>query len=190
MLCVEDIVMESIKYSTNPIYTGWCCDLNRLKEPIDDVENFVFISPSLGYDISYINTLLKMAINVKQLGYNAYLSKDLYGMRDSDFYFKFDYENFKELSKNSVFVFRPGVGTITDCIQYNSPMILVYSENDSKEILHLANRVMEMELGLGILVNSNFDKVLDSFDMFRYKKNISQLKKNGHINSARYLLTK
>ena len=49
---------------------------------------------------------------------------------------------------------------------------------------------MEMELGLGILVNSNFDKVLDNFDMFRYKKNISQLKKNGHINSAKCILTR
>jgi hypothetical protein len=69
-------------------------------------------------------------------------------------------------------------------------MVLVYSETDSKEILHLANRVMEMELGLGILVNSDFNETLDNFDMYRYKKNISQLKKNGHINSARYLLTK
>jgi len=94
------------------------------------------------------------------------------------------------MSKNSVFVFRPGVGTITDCVQYNSPMILVYSENDSKEILHLANRVIEMELGLSIIVNSDFKETLDHFDMYRYKKNISQLKKNGHINSARYLLTK
>jgi len=49
---------------------------------------------------------------------------------------------------------------------------------------------MEMELGLGILVNSDFNETLDNFDMYRYKKNISQLKKNGHINSARYLLTK
>ncbi len=188
MLCVKDIVMESIKYSTNPIYTGWCCDLNKLEEPVNDIENFVFISPSLGYDISYTNTFLEMAINVKQLGYSAYLSKDLYDMRDSDSYFKFDYENFKELSKNSTFVFRPGMGTITDCVQYNSPMVLVYSENDSKEILHLANRVIEMELGLGILVNSNFATVLDNFDMYRYKKNISQLKRSGHIKSAEFII--
>ena len=190
MLCVKDIVMESIKYSTNSIYTGWCCDLNKLEEPINDIENFVFISPSLGYDISYTNTFLEMAKGLRESKYNVYLSKDLYDMRDSDSYFKFEHKNFENLSKNSVFVFRPGVGTITDCVQYNSPMVLVYSETDSKEILHLANRVMEMELGLGILVNSDFNETLDNFDMYRYKKNISQLKKNGHINSAKYLLTK
>jgi hypothetical protein len=188
MLCVKEIAMESIKYSTNPIYTGWCCDLNKLEEPISDIENFVFISPSLGYDISYTNTLLKMAKDVKILGYNSYLSKDLYSMRENNSYHEFNHKNFKKMSKNSVFVFRPGVGTITDCIQYNSPMILVYSENDSKEILHLVTVMEDIQFGLNVLVNSDFDKLLNSFDMFRYKKNISQAKKNGHYNSAKYIL--
>jgi hypothetical protein len=129
-----------------------------------------------------------MARGLEKSKYNVYLSKDLYDMRDTDSYFKFEHRKFEKMSKNSVFVFRPGVGTITDCVQYNSPMVLVYSENDSKEILHLANRVIEMELGLGILVNSNFAMVLDNFDMYRYKKNISQLKRSGHIKSAEFII--
>lgn len=185
MLCVEDIVMESVKYSTKPIYTGWCCNTNKLHEPSRNIENFIFISPSIGYDISYTSMLLKMADDLQDK-YNIYLSDELYSMRHYDANM-FGYEDFEKLSHNSVFVFRPGVGTITNCVEYNSPMILVYSENDAKETVHLANKIEELEIGISVLTDSTYEGIHE-FEAYRFRKNISQLKKQGHINSAKFIL--
>ena len=52
-----------------------------------------------------------------------------------------------EYVDNTIMFARPGVGTITHCVENYIPLIALYDKNDSQEILELAQVVEDLNLG-------------------------------------------
>jgi len=48
---------------------------------------------------------------------------------------------------NTIMFARPGVGTITHCVENYIPLVALYDQNDSQEILELAQTVEDLNLG-------------------------------------------
>lgn len=51
------------------------------------------------------------------------------------------------ITENAIMFARPGVGTITHCVENSIPLVALYDKNDSKEILELAQVVEDLQLG-------------------------------------------
>ena len=91
---------------------------------ISDIKYIIGLEPSLNYSSKY-RTKIKEIIEASKFGIKDNLS----------------YIN------NTCIVARPGVGTITHCVEHLIPLIALYSENDSSEIKELAQYVEELNIG-------------------------------------------
>lgn len=65
-------------------------------------------------------------------------------------------DNFSYLNNVRMFA-RPGVGTITHCMENNIPLVALYDESDSQEIIELAQVVENLNLGFKQDVNKPFN---------------------------------
>lgn len=89
---------------------------------------------------------------------------------------------------NICIVARPGVGTITHCVEYSIPLIALYSNKDSSEIIELAQSIED--LGIGFKQNidepinlSKLDGLTDNSNFI----NTVNVEKEGYKNIAEYL---
>ncbi len=120
------------------------------------INKVLFIEPSLNYLDTYKSFAKKIDANI---------STDI---KDTN---------------NSVLVARPGGGIITYCIKRQVPLIALYDEKDSNEILELADKVEE--LGIGVKQNVK-DKFVNPFvDNLNYENLI--IDNNGFKLTAEYL---
>jgi len=154
---------QSMKVYNNKIQFGFG---GKFKKPIiNKIENIVPLVPSLNYLEGYSNTIEKL------LSTNKFLKQN-----------NLSYIN------NTCIVARPGVGTITHCVEHSIPLIALYSTNDSAEIIELAGYVEE----LGIGFKQDIDKPLDTGILDRIEDNsnfikVSELESNGYIDIANYI---
>ena len=88
------------------------------------------------------------------------------------------------VTDNVVMVARPGGGIITHCVKHHIPLIALYDENDSSEILELAQKVED--LGIGIKQNVN-DNLNNTFFKDNSIYNSIQLTKDGYKETAEYI---
>ena len=80
-------------------------------------------------------------------------------------------------------VARPGGGIITYCVKNQIPLIALYDENDSNEILELADKIEELNIGVKQNVKDPF------YNPFTSNSNYEKLdiKSNGFKQTANYL---
>ena len=67
-------------------------------------------------------------------------------------------DNFSHNDSTIMFA-RPGVGTITHCVENYIPLVALYDEKDSQEIIELAQTVEDLSLGFKQNVNEKFNTV-------------------------------
>ena len=109
----------TVKDYNHKLQFGLGCKQNKYS--FNTTEKILFIEPSLNYISTYKNFITKLD--------KHNISTDI---KDTD---------------NSVLVARPGGGIITYCIKKQLPLIALYDENDSNEILELADRIEVLGLG-------------------------------------------
>ena len=92
-----------------------------------------------------------------------------------------------DITENTLMIARPGVGTITHCIENYIPLVALYSNRDSQEIIELANIVEKLEIGLKFNVDEPID--ISKFNYIR-DGNINlnnNVVKDGYSNIATYI---
>jgi len=154
---------QSMRGYNNKVQFGFGGKYKEVK--VNQIENIIPLNPSLDYLKGYSETIDKI------------LSTN-----------KFVKQNNLSYISNTCIVARPGVGTITHCVEHSIPLIALYSTKDSTEIIELANYVEE----LGIGFKQDIDKPLDIGILDRLEDNsnfieMSKLQTNGYIDIAKYI---
>lgn len=86
------------------------------------------------------------------------------------------------------YVIRPGVGMLTHCVENKIPMLALYSDNDSTEIMELADMIEQ--LGIGIKHNIKLPFNLDKLSLLKQNtiyNNIS-FKTNGYRDISQFII--
>ena len=157
MLTNKYFEVGSVKEYKNKKQFGFGCPSIPFK--LNKINKTVFIKPSLNYLDSYKN-----------------FEKKLVGPYTTDI----------NVTDNVVMVARPGGGIITHCVKHHIPLIALYDENDSSEILELAQKVEDLGIGIKQNVNDNFN---NTFFEDNSIYNSIQLIKDGYKETARYIKT-
>ena len=89
--------------------------------------------------------------------------------------------------KNCIYAIRPGVGMITHCVENRIPIIALYSDKDSTEIIELATKVEELGIGIKLDINKQFNlnKLSSIKDNAIYNKVSFEL--NGYIAISEFI---
>ena len=159
--------VSSLKTYSNKQQFGWGCDI----EPAGywgKGSNIVLGIPSLNYLPEYKKFMLNFAMFLEKNNVN------------------FNW-NVKK-NTGTTFVIRPGVGMLTHCVENYIPIIALYSEKDSVEIIELANKVEELGIGKKVNIDSkniSFENLITYDNNDIYKKVI--LEKEGYKKIANYL---
>ena len=132
---------------------------------ISDIKYIIGLEPSLNYSSKY-RTKIKEIIEASKFGIKDNLS----------------YIN------NTCIVARPGVGTITHCVEHLIPLIALYSENDSSEIKELAQYVEELNIGFKQDINEPIrNGKLKGLHSNSNMIHTFSLEKNGYEQIANYI---
>jgi len=157
MLTNKYFEVGSVKEYKNKKQFGFGCPSIPFK--LNKINKIVFIKPSLNYLDSYKN-----------------FEKKLAGPYTTDI----------NVTDNVVMVARPGGGIITHCVKHHIPLIALYDENDSSEILELAQKVEDLGIGIKQNVNENLN---NTFFKDNSIYNSIQLTKDGYKETADYIKT-
>lgn len=154
---------QSVKDYNNKLQLGFGCDNQMVV--VSETKHTMLQYPSLPYLDKYGN-FLDSLINIKELD----CTKDLSYIYDTRI------------------IARPGVGTITHCVEHRIPLIALYSEDDSKEIKELAQIVQDLKIGYKQNIDAPFNmvniKLLRSNTNFCYAE---KFEKEGYKKTAEYL---
>lgn len=166
LLTNKYVETQSVKTYENKVQFGFGCD-NHIAI-INDINRTVLQYPSLPYLSGYTKFLDELS-NYSELG----CSKDL------------------SYIDNTRIVARPGVGTITHCVEHRIPLIALYSEDDSKEIVELADRVEKLKIGYKQNINEplNLTNIKAQFSNSNYFL-AEQFEKQGYLNISKYIKDK
>jgi hypothetical protein len=110
----------------------------------------------------------------------------------SDFFSKLKVKTTIDFTKkaNIALMCRPGLGIITHCVENYIPLIALYDENDSTEIVELAQTVENLKIGFKQNVHKEFNEfkynVLKDNSIYMYNK----FEKEGYKKIASYLKNK
>lgn len=135
---------QSLKEYPNKFQTGFGCS-NKMMV-ISDIRYLVYQSSSLNYLSDYSRFVNEIA-----------------SLPD------FVLTNNNSYIDNTAYVARPGVGTITHCVENYIPLVALYSEKDSREIIELAHIVEELNIGF----KQNIDEPLRLDKFNQLKSNVN-----------------
>ena len=153
---------QSVKQYPNKIQFGFGCDSQR--SIFSDIQHNLVNTSSLNYLPSYSAFIDKLKVESKL----AFI------------------DDFSYIDNTRMFA-RPGVGTITHCVENNIPLIALFDEADSQEIIELAQVVEDLRLGFKQNVNEPFDTV--KFNTMRSNSSIlygPKLELQAYKNIAEY----
>jgi hypothetical protein len=151
----------SIKDYKNKVQFGFGCKNFNYKE--FKIDRVLTLKPSLNYLQSYIDFF--KTLNIKTT------------------------DDFSKLS-NIALMCRPGLGIITHCVENHIPLIALYDENDSTEIIELAHSVENLNIGFKQNIKEDFNSIKFSIlkDNSIYKYNTFE--KEGYKQIASFLKNK
>ena len=155
-----------LKKYGNKIGFGWGCE-DKPKNIWGESDHFVLVEPSLDYLPTYKKVFKKIKTKIKNT-YSTSINK----------------------TDNCTYIIRPGVGMLTHCVENYIPIIALYDENDSKEIIELSKRVEELGIGKSVNISKEIDysNLLTPVNNDIYNK--VSFEKNGYLNIAQFLKNK
>jgi len=199
MLCVKDIVMNSVRKFTKPILLPWFVEKNEntysRTSTLKKKTAILLTGGGTGMfqDKMYqIFQFLQKHVNEQALFLdgNLFNKKEFKGKLNN---FSFSSEDFSIL--NAV-ICRPGIGIISACIQNNVPLLAI-DDLTNDEISHNSNIVEYIGLGKRILFSDNsLDETLNEIkstlqdDLFlnSCRKKMQFLKLGGSSHAAEHIL--
>lgn len=154
----------SLKNYNNKKSFGWGCSIKKM-QTWDKAKKLVLAQPSLNYLESYNVFLNKL--NTIPLGFKI--------------------ETSVHKTANCCFVIRPGVGMLTHCIENYIPIIALYDNKDSNEIIELAKKVDKLGIGFSHNVDKSFNikKLVNNTSNDIYNR--VSFEKEGYKNIAQYI---
>ena len=169
------VEIGKLKNYKNKVQFGWGCDYKPYKE-WGEGKYFVLCPPSLDYLPKYERVISKFGQGIPFTG----------NIQRRDF--KYDISWNINTTENCTFLIRPGVGMLTHCVENYIPVVALYSDKDSIEIIELAEQVEILNIGKKINID---DKNLKFKDIFTTNNNTIYNKvtfeKDGYKNIANYL---
>ncbi len=193
MLCVEKLAMPAVKTLTRPVGLGFFAQGQRM-----DAQRQKAGRPRialLGGGTGKARKILLQAVRdlAKADAYQLALPEDLleqarkeglpgiepFGFRPADFY------------ACELVICRPGVGTITDCVQATTPLIALYEEGNV-EMQYLARFLSKSGLGADpghTDLLPVVEKMLQPAVLGKYRRNLRQQPIDGIREAARFLLS-
>ena len=154
---------QSLKKYKNKVQFGFGCTKLPCKVPTS-INHYLVNFSSLKYLPEYYN----FTDNLKRIH-------------------KFKLSNNFDITKNTLMIARPGVGTITHCIENYIPLVALYSNRDSQEIIELATIIEKLKIGIKFNVDEPID--ISKFNYIR-DGNINfntDIKKDGYSDIANYI---
>ena len=123
---------------------------------------------------------------------NIYVSPSIYqnlnSLEERVKEFSFKKESFYGID---LMICRPGVGSITDAVSFEIPM-LVIDEPEDAEITFNSQQIKK--IGFGVAVNRNIDSILSAFKMLlqsdeyvKMHKNLQEAPQNGIEEAGKFL---
>lgn len=152
---------QSVKQYTNKVQYGFGCKDRR--KIFSSIKNNLVNKSSLKYLDSYKDFIQGLSNSIE---------------------FTDDFSSID----NTIMFARPGVGTITHCVENYIPLIALYDENDSEEILELAQIVEDLKLGFKQNVNQPFNEF--KYKIWSSNSNIlygPKLEINAYSKIAKYI---
>lgn len=168
ILCTNKYVETgTAKTYLNRFRTGFGFEIQKSESWL--VDTVVSISPSLKYNNKYLSfqeNFLNLIKSKTELNTSTSL----------------------DIVDKCVYIIRPGVGMITHCVKNRIPMIALYADTDSTEIMELAAMVEELGIGIkhNIKLPFNIDKLNVLLDNTIYN-NIS-FETKGYSNISKFIL--
>lgn len=154
---------QSVKEYNNKKQFGFGC--RPRMQCAADIKHTIWLPPSLDYGDGYSNFVEKAA---KELNFDL----------TSNFSYIY----------NVRIIGRPGVGTITHCVEHFIPLVALYSDEDSEEIKELAHIVEDLKIGFKQNINEPIRttqfKLQSSNTNYCYAE---KFEKDGYIKIAELL---
>ncbi|PJZ28685.1 hypothetical protein [Leptospira kmetyi] len=193
MICNRYFHMPSLERLTIPIKLPFFCDEFSERNGGFGERNSVLLS--LGAGSADRSRVVYLAEKLADRKITVFLDDVLFrnfGQTLKNSYIRsFEFTCNAFLSLRLVFG-RPGIGLITDCVQYGIPIITIES-NGNSEIEHNAETVSK--LGIGHSSKSLDDALEFGSEIYfektiwdRFQESILSIEMNGHLKAAEYLL--
>lgn len=190
MLGVEDMVMPHVKAHTRFMGLPWFCKHRPLSSHGREANIKSHVLLTGGGTRNASARLLTIAEQLQLSGFfSVMLDFSLYhqaedSLRQRCTRFDFSEDAFKSLDR---IICRPGIGILTDAIQYLIPVCVL--EEEDKEMQFNCARVEEMGIGVRVIPDNNAiaDQLL-SLDAEVFRKNQAERKTGGAAAAAHYIL--
>ncbi|TGL98076.1 hypothetical protein EHQ76_13675 [Leptospira barantonii] len=193
MICNRYFHMPSLERMTIPVKLPFFCDEFSERTKGFGERNSVLFSLGAGSaDRTRAASLVERLADQKITVYLDDVLFRSFGKTLENSYirsFEFTSEAFSSLR---LVVGRPGIGLITDCVQFGIPIVTIES-NGNSEIEHNAETVSK--LGIGYSSKSLDDALEFGSKMYfekaiwdRFQESILSIEMNGHLRAAEYLL--
>lgn len=197
LICLNDMVMPNLLSLINPIRMPWFCERKHFKKW--ELRDNNYLVTGGGTELTN-KTLLSISKELKEKNHETllFLDNKLYSRLNPNDRINFRLFNFTEESFLNLkgIICRPGIGILTDAISYNIPIIVI-NDNYNKEITYNAGRVDELGIGKRFDIESvetnYFSMEIDSLlnnGLLKYYDNIKNLKVNGHIKTAKFIINR
>lgn len=186
MLGVEDMAMPSLRKKTNFQGLPWFCKSSdsNIDRPLNQKRNVLIAG---GGTLNALEILQKICTKLTSdvTGFNMFVDQALLiEMPDNRNLqpFNFDAESFRSLDW---IICRPGMGILTDAVQYCVPVVAVYEAD--REMEHNGKRIEELNMGYNF-GNSQRDFFELNQDSKVLVENIRKRLTGGAAQAARFIL--
>jgi hypothetical protein len=160
MFGLETMAMPDVKLHTNFIGGPWLCsrfadiELNKEFDKIEILLSAGGTTNSYGLFLEFVKQFpqddsIKLFVDK---GLKAYFCQHGIDLPQFDF-------SYKAFSNLSMIIARPGIGILTECVNYSIPIMCLY-EQEQDEMLHNATIVQQRKFGLD-LSRRDIDKVVN-----------------------------
>ena len=146
---IKNFISESLKEYNFLHEIGWLVHQKKKLNRINPKSGILFSGGLGNMSISYINLILEK-LRESSIDFDIYSSINYKFIKNS-IHFDFD----KDWGKIDYVIARPGLGTISDCIENNLPIIAI-GETNNPEIVSNARFISECNIGFDY-VNKHFD---------------------------------
>lgn len=200
MIVLESMYMTSLKEKVVPIETSWFCSRKPAQNKSTTGKILISAGGTEQLDDIFINIiddlLTNSSSNLFYLDSKLYRKYKKLNQPNSKVIHEFDFTENGFHSIDAI-VCRPGIGILTECVQYTIPPIVVY-DNSNKEIINNAKRVSYHEFGFDVFIENDrlksaqleqIVKTINSKEQIKlFRENILKQKTNGHKEVAQKII--
>ena len=161
MLCVDQIAMPNIKKLTQDIRFPFFAQERKKRRTFTTLNKKIAILAGASQISDKL--VLNLLSYFKRDDLQIYIPKRLFDLMEPMISIKvkpftFSIDDYRECD---LIICRPGVGTITDCISAQTPMLLFYEANN-KEMVFNSERLVEMGIAIQGGISPSIEVLLDN----------------------------